>query len=70
MKTAVIIWVLVGCLVTLNINMGAGASKPRYVIRFFELEKCCRRVGCTIMEGNCVPINKGCYCLDKFGLLD
>ena len=70
MKSAVIILVLVCCLVTLNKNMRAEAAKQRYVIRFFELEKCCRRVGCTIMEGNCVPINKGCYCLDKFGLLD
>ena len=70
MKSAVMILVLMCCLVTLNITMGAETSKLRYVIRFFDLERCCRRVGCTIMGGNCVPINKGCYCLDKFGLLD
>ena len=72
MKTAVIILVLAGCLVTLNIKMGAEAFKRRYFAKFFELQNCCKKKGCPYMEGNCVPhINKGCYCLgDKEGLFD
>ena len=66
------IWVLIGCLVTLNIKMGAEGSKRRYFAKFFELQNCCQKKGCPYMEGNCVPhINKGCYCLDdKEGLFD
>ena len=71
MKTSLVACVLACCLwLGTNTNMRVEAgSKIRLVNGFFDMKRCCKRRGCPMEDGNCVPyVILGCICRDEIGL--